>query len=68
MSTHCLLHVLSETFPHRRHPLPIQRAFLANTVAVVEYAPSLVEKTVELVVDRLIQIDVRSLHPPPPRA
>jgi hypothetical protein len=61
-SSAALWPVLSDSFPHRTLDLVFQRAYLKHTLQVMDYCPSLKERLLLLVVDRLIHIDVRFLE------
>lgn len=55
-----LFPLLARAFPHRRERLAEHVTYLRNLLQVTEYVPELWERVLGLVVDRAIQIDVRS--------
>ncbi|PVU97892.1 hypothetical protein BB559_001875 [Furculomyces boomerangus] len=49
---------INRAFPHKRATLEHQKQFLENTLRVLEYYPELQKKLLQLIFDRILQIDV----------
>lgn len=62
-SRHCfrshLYDTIKEHFPHSRRDMQCQRLFLGNTLKLLSYAPMLRPRTVHLIVERLVDLDVQ---------
>ena len=50
---------IKEHFPHARRDVRTHRCFLANTLKLLTYAPVLRPRTLHLVVERLVDLDVQ---------
>lgn len=53
-----LLEILVAQYPHKRHDASTQQEFLRHALCVADYAPTLRDRILGTVVDRLIEIDV----------
>ncbi|KAI9220862.1 RNA polymerase I-specific transcription initiation factor RRN3-domain-containing protein [Blastocladiella britannica] len=53
-----IMPLLAEQFPHRMRPLIDQQAFVQNLLRMLSYAPVLREPVLELILDRILQIDI----------
>ncbi|KAL3876380.1 hypothetical protein ACJMK2_034232 [Sinanodonta woodiana] len=54
-----LLPLLSEHFPYLKKETYIQECYVKNLLQVTHYIPSIRQRVLELVVDRMIKLDVR---------
>lgn len=54
-----LHHSLREHFPHRRRSLQAHSQFLTHTLNVLAYSPALRQQLVELLTERLVDLDVQ---------
>lgn len=57
-----LMPVLKEEFPHKAQSLFSHVTYLRNLLCVTDYTPELRNQVLELVIDRIIQVDVRHFH------
>ena len=59
--TRSLFNVVQDRFPHRRLDLPVHTAFVTHALRIADDVPALRDRLLMLIVDRIIQIDVRVL-------
>lgn len=57
--------LLVRNFPHKRQNQASQVTYIRNLLRVSEYCPELADRILATIVDRAIQIDVRSHSQPP---
>eukprot|EP00126_Sphaerothecum_destruens_P010219 Sdes_comp20692_c0_seq2m16260 len=57
-ATSCLLPVLFEFFPYKRHSAEAHQNYIRNLLTVTCYVPALKCQIFELIIDKIIQIDV----------
>ncbi|RKP05186.1 RNA polymerase I-specific transcription initiation factor RRN3, partial [Thamnocephalis sphaerospora] len=53
-----LAKVLGEGFPYKRENTRVQTTYLRNVLRALEYAPMLRESVMQIIIDRILQIDV----------
>lgn len=58
-SVSVLRNVLYEKFPHKVFPTPVQASYTRQLLQLTTYVPSLRKDAIELIVDKIVQIDVR---------
>ena len=57
-SVSVLRHVLCEKFPHKVFPTPVQASYVKQMLHLTGYVPSLRKDAFELIIDKIVQIDV----------
>jgi hypothetical protein len=57
-SVSVLRSVLCEKFPHKVFPTPVQASFIRQLLFLTGYVPSLRKDALELIIDKIVQIDV----------
>lgn len=50
---------VKELFPHSRRDVHCHRFYLANTLKLIAYAPTLRTRTIHLIVERFVDLDVQ---------
>lgn len=50
--------VLAEHFPHKIHHVSIQTGYLSNLLKVIQSIPSIQDRVIALILDKLVEIDV----------
>eukprot|EP01130_Rhizamoeba_saxonica_P018354 TRINITY_DN914_c0_g1_i4.p1 TRINITY_DN914_c0_g1~~TRINITY_DN914_c0_g1_i4.p1 ORF type:complete len:528 (-),score=91.42 TRINITY_DN914_c0_g1_i4:110-1693(-) len=50
--------VLTEYYPHKSFPMPVQKCYLENLLLILDYCVILEERLWEVILDRIIEIDV----------
>ena len=63
-SSSCLVAVLRENFPHKRHSSHVHVTFLRNMLRILDDSPGLYEQLLTCVVEKCVQLDV-SFRPSP---
>eukprot|EP01125_Pyxidicula_operculata_P000135 TRINITY_DN1020_c0_g1_i2.p1 TRINITY_DN1020_c0_g1~~TRINITY_DN1020_c0_g1_i2.p1 ORF type:complete len:489 (-),score=103.86 TRINITY_DN1020_c0_g1_i2:357-1823(-) len=53
-----MLPILQHHFPHKTHPMPVQKTFVQNVLTIADYCPVLRQNLIEMTIDKIIQIDV----------
>lgn len=56
-----LMPLLSDTFPYLNKGAYIQECYVKNLLQITHYMPNLRQKILELIVDRMLKIDVSCL-------
>jgi RNA polymerase I-specific transcription initiation factor RRN3 len=51
--------LLQEFFPHRVIHIDMQQLYLKNLLCIMDYCPTLRERIIQMIIDKMIQIDVR---------
>jgi RNA polymerase I-specific transcription initiation factor RRN3 len=59
-SVSVLRNVVSEKFPHKVFPTPVQASYIKQLLSMTSYVPSLRKDALELIIDRIVQVDVCS--------
>lgn len=60
-SMHALLPLITEHFPHKRLDAPAHIWYVRNLIKLVGYAPAMLPDILALIIERIIQLDVRPL-------
>lgn len=59
-SVSVLRNVVCDKFPHKVFPMTVQANYVRQLLFLTSYVPSLRKDALELIVDRIVQIDVRT--------
>lgn len=57
-SSTCLVSVLRENFPHKRHSSHVHVTFLGNMLQILDGSPGLYEQLLTCIVEKCVQLDV----------
>jgi len=57
-SVSVLRNVVVEKFPHKVFPTAVQASYVKQLLFLIGYVPSLRKDALELIIDRIVQIDV----------
>ena len=54
-----LLPILSQKLPHKSDSITVQKLYIKSLLYIAEYAPVIRDESIQLVLELIVQIDVR---------